>query len=164
MHHLHALFSHRKYSGCFSILPCRLKETGFFWLVLSPEMSGACIYFDMGRGHGAFPFVSLALLSEQDEKSMTFASGICYIFQCLFATNKLWFLSNRELETLPDNYPTNKIQQVHPVKYLVHHRRVVCSLSSRNAALCHKKTQNHGDDVMQNVSQPHISNKSMFPK
>ena len=35
-----------------------------FWLVLSPEMRGACIYFDMGRGHSAFPFVSLALLSE----------------------------------------------------------------------------------------------------
>lgn len=37
MHHLHALFSHKKYSRCFSILPCRLKETG---LVLTCVESG----------------------------------------------------------------------------------------------------------------------------
>lgn len=39
------------------------KKRFFFWLVLSLEMSGACIYFDMAEGHGVFSFVLRALLS-----------------------------------------------------------------------------------------------------
>ena len=55
-------------------------SSGLCWV---RRWGGLAFTLIWAEGMVPFPFVSLALLSEQDEKSMTFASGICYIFQCL---------------------------------------------------------------------------------